>query len=225
MASLLPGPILLTGLDGPLARAIARRLAADCPALVVAAPTLAVAQEAAAEADAIARARGCAGGAHAVEADPAVAGRAAALLDAARAAVGAPAAIVICKRVDVASGGDGAPTLVIDSFDHVLAAVAELAPEHRPRAVVLAARAFPPLDAADALAALAAVVDARAGALGDTALHVFATVDPHYGAMASAFGLMDRPFGADVEVARRRLEKAADEVHGLLATPGATVRG
>jgi hypothetical protein len=227
MPPLLPGePVLVTGLDGPLAQAIARRLASDCPTLVLAAPAADVLRREAAAADEIRAHAGCAGKTHALVADPALPGQAGRLLADAAALTGPIAVLVVGKRVDIGNpDGDGAPVLVTETFDRILDAVAAMPAGGRPRAIVLAARAFPPLDAADAHAALAAVVAQRADALKGIDVHVFAAEDPHAGAAASAFGLMDRPFGADIERARRRLESAADAVHALLAAPTGTVHG
>jgi hypothetical protein len=211
---------LVSGLDGPLARAIARRLAAEGAPLVLAAPYLCDAREAATEADRVRALHHGSGMTHAMAADPAKPGEALALLEAARAAAGPLAAVVTCSPLAVGGAGDGAPVPMTDAFEGMLDAIAKVPTPHRPQRLVLAARAFPPLDASDARAILARLAVDRADALGDTAVHVFAAVDPHSGAAARAFGLLDRPFGADIEFALRRLEGAADEVHALLSEPG-----
>jgi hypothetical protein len=211
---------LVSGLDGPLARAIARRLAAEGGPLVLVAPYLCDAREAATEADRIRDRHQGLGTTYAMAADPAKPGEAFALLEAARAAAGPLEAVVTCAPLAVCGAGDGAPVPVIDTFVGMLDAIAMVPPARRPRRLVLAARAFPPLDAADARAILARLAVDRAHDLGDTAVHVFAALDPHSGAAARAFGLLDRPFGADIEFALRRLEGAADEVHALLSEVG-----
>jgi NAD(P)-dependent dehydrogenase (short-subunit alcohol dehydrogenase family) len=212
--------VLVTGLDGPLAQAIARRLAAEDRPLVLAAPTLFAAREAASRADYIRALHHRAGGTFALAADPAHPGDAAALLAAARDVAGRLGAVVTCARVGGAGAGDGAPAPDTTTWECMLDAVAALPAAERPREVVLAARAFPPLDAADARAALWTTARDRREALNGTAVHVFAAVDPRAGAAARAFGLMDRPFNADIEFALRRLEGAADAVHALLMGQG-----
>jgi NAD(P)-dependent dehydrogenase (short-subunit alcohol dehydrogenase family) len=214
------GAVLVTGLDGPLAQAIARRLASEDRPLVLAAPTLSAARESASRADYIRAINHRAGGIYALAADPARAGDAVALLASARDAVGRVGVVVTCARVAGAGRGDGAPVADTAAFEAMLDAVAALPADERPRDVVLAARAFPPLDAADARAALWSAARARRELLNGTEVHVFAAIDPKAGAAARAFGLMDRPFNADVEFAQRRLEGAADAVHALLMGQG-----
>jgi hypothetical protein len=211
---------LITGLDGPLARAIARRLAAEGTPLVLAAPYLCDAREAATEANRLRTLRHEEAPTIAMAADPAKPGEAFALLEAARAAAGPLGHVVTCAPLGVSGSGDGAPVPSVDSFAGMLDAVAKLPPGRRPHSVVLAARAFPPLDAADARAILSRLGAEHANELAPTTVHVFAAVDPHAGAAARAFGLLDRPFGADIEFALRRLEGAADEVHALLCETG-----
>ena len=210
------GAVLVTGLDGPLAQAIARRLAGEDRPLVLAAPTLSAARESASRVDYIRAFHHRTGGIYALAADPARPGDAAELLASARNAVGRVGVVVTCARIAAAGAGDGAPVPDTATFEGMLDAVAALPADERPRDIVLAARAFPPLDAADARVALWTAARARREVLNGTEVHVFATVDPKAGAAARAFGLMDRPFNADVEFALRRLEGAADAVHALL---------
>lgn len=123
-------------------------------------------------------------------------------------------AVVFCGRITTETCTGGKRTVVAQWVQNGLDAIATRDPGRRPRAVVIAARVLPPLTAEEATEAIQALVATR---LGTTIPHrIVAVEDPHAAASVRAFGVMDRPFGRDFEVAQRREAAAAHSIRDFL---------
>lgn len=203
--------VLVTGVAGPLGCAVAYRLAACCPALALAAPDVRAARAMQDEVDRLRTLHAMDGATYTLTADLARPKGAAAVLAAARAALGPPTAVVACASVEMGGVGDGAPAPRLAPFKRLLDAVCALPAAAHPRELVLAGCALPPLDERAAREALEALAGRAASRLRGR-VHVVTVTDPHASAAVRAFGLMDRPFGADVEHAVSRVRRAAEAV-------------
>jgi NAD(P)-dependent dehydrogenase (short-subunit alcohol dehydrogenase family) len=211
-----PAAVLVTGVDGPLACAVARRLSGARAPLVLAAPALWFARAAKEEVDRLRALSRSPALAFAIQADPENLGEVAAAIAAACEVAGPLAFVVVCAPLRLHGDGDGSPSPDVSPFGLVLEAVAALPDGACTGGLVLAAHVLPPLGDHDARQALYALARGASHGLGGTPIHVVTVADPLAAAAARAFGLMDRPFGADVAHATRRLETAADAVCAIV---------